>query len=81
MQIDTVSWTQALRDAVSSEPSVLHELHASGRLQFISQSAIAWKATTVFEPTFTYAAECVANARKALDAFARAALYIIPSYV
>ena len=58
-----------LRDAISSKPAVLQELHASGRLQFISESTIAWKATTVFEPTYTYAQECVRHARQALEAF------------
>ena len=61
------------RDALGSDPSTLQDLQASGRLQFVSKSEIVFKASRISEATYAKAAECVASAQRALDAFAQAA--------
>ena len=61
------------RTALGSDPSVLQDLQASGRVQFVSKLEIVFKATRVSEPTYAHAAECVFSTRRAFDAFAQAA--------
>ena len=59
------------RDALGSDLSVLQELQASGRLQFVLMSEVIFKASRISESKYARAAECVGYTRHALDAFAQ----------